>query len=686
MDRDNITADAQAGGRVGRRPVLVPQPRRVRWNGGAVSIGALAVTALPERFAEHGAQIIAFADQVRGKPTLPHTPVHFTVADTEPEGYELRVNQHGIGVCAGDALGALHAMRTVIDLWDQSNSSELPHVEITDYPTFSVRGVFAESFAGTDRMDLADWQRFLDRMGQLKFNIVGISIYGCWDIHHEAERSEFLFTPLSGFPDLKSPQRMVTWDQATQSEIEYRYLPMMFEQNFFGRVAQYAAEQGIEILPHFGGPGHSTLIPRLVPELSALNEYGDPTGYGYCVSRPAARGALARLVKCLVNEHLVPNSIRRLHVAGDEYYPIRNVDPLDRKRVVSPYCKCADCAALSPGQMLIEYLLQVGHVLADDGITMVHWQDTLVREGVLNEYLDRAEASGLPRPAIAWWKYNDPVPTPDASRTETWSCPTTGLASFLFPQDFVPNIEMALRRGHRAGAVGAFAYCLPDPADHMNYAFLADLAWNMDASGDAGEFRHRWAQYLCKNPKDVADARLALSLASSITSSYPLMMYILQHILPFFATATAGATRYPDDVLRSIAAVQPPFADVLRQTADTLREAKALMPEGRDVRYWPNPANTWRNNHTRLIESLGLFLEVLTAARQLEPITEKELCELSQKSTALLHLAADCKPDYLVPATLREHWVFIREIGPALSRLREGTGVAAAETWYAWTV
>lgn len=667
-------------------PALVPQPRDVRWTGGEIRIGRLAITSLPESIAAHREQIETLAGLVTGAPTHPHTPVHFAVRDAEPEGYELRTNAHGVGISAGDSLGALHAMRTLVALWDHSGGSTLPEVEIADHPTFPVRGVFAESFAGTDRMELSDWQRFLDRMGQLKFNTVGVSIYGCWDIHHEGARSEYLFTPLREFPELTSPQRMVTWDPATGGETEFRYLPKMFEHDFFGEVARYAAQQGIELVPHLGGPGHSTLIPRLVPELSALDERGEPTGYGYCVSRPAARDALARLVRCLARQHLVPSRIRRLHVAADEYYPIRNVDPRDRKRTVSPYCRCAGCAALTPGQMLIEYLLQVGEVLAPEGVTMVHWQDTLVREGVLDEYLDRIEAADLPRPTIAWWKYNDPVPTPDASRTETWSCPTTGLAAFLFHQDFSPNIEMAVRRGHRAGATGAFAYTLPDPADHMNYAFLADMAWNLEASDGAAAFPQRWARYICDKPDDVTAARHALTVASNITSCYPLMMYVVQHVLPFFATATAGATYYPDDVLRSFAVVQPPLVDVLRQTADTLREAVALMPAGRDVRYWPNPITTWRQENTRLIDSLDLFLEVLAAARQPEPVTEDQLVELARESNALLRFTADSKPDYLVPATLREHWGFIREIGPTLRRLREGDGVAAAESWYAWIV
>lgn len=665
-------------------PPLVPQPSDVHWIQGKVAISRLSVTSLPEELGAHRSQIEALAAGIRGEPSHPHTAVTFVLVVAAPESYKLQVGPDGVSISAADSLGALHAMRTLVDLWDSHDGGVLPMVEVTDHPTFSVRGVFVESVFGTDRMNIQDWQQFLDRMGQLKLNTVGVSIYGCWDIHHEGERSEFLFTPLDEFPELKSPQRVVTWDPVSEREVEHKYLPKMFEFNFFGKVARYAAERGIELVPHLGGPGHSTLMPRAIPELSAVDEQGEPTGYGYCVSRSSARDALHRLVLCLVQQHLHPNGIRRLHVAADEYYPIRNVDPQDRKRVVSPYCQCEECRRLTPGQMLIEYLILVGQVLAAEGITMVHWQDTLVREDVLDEYLDRVESLDLPKPAIAWWKYNDPVPTPDASRTETWNCPTTGLTSFMFHQDFSPNIEMAIRRGHQAGATGAFAYTVPDPADHMNYAFLADLAWNLEASGGAAGFQRRWAQRLC--PDDAASAQHALSLASNITACYPLMMYVLQHVLPFFSTATAGATSYPDDLIQSFAIVQPPLADVLRQTADTLRDAVSLMPEGREVRYWPNPVTTWRHETTRLIDSLDLFLDVLAAARQSEPITENELASLSRKAHALLKLTANSKPDYLAPATLREHWGFIREIGPALKRLREGAGVPAAESWYAWIV
>lgn len=663
--------------------VLIPQPQSVIRSGLQVPIGGVAVTELPDELAAYRSKVFELADTVSGPADCPVLPVRFTVFEGRPEEYKLGVDRSAVRIEASDGLAALHAMRTLVDLWDSTGGSALPAVEIADGPTFAARGVFIESYAGADHMSLADWHQLTDRLGQLKFNTVGVSLYGCWDMHH-GERSEWLFAPLHDFPQLRSPQRMVTWDPATEREIEYRYLPKMFEQDFFGAVARYAARQGIEVLPHLGGPGHSTLIPRCLPELSALDDKGNPAGYGYCVSRDCAKETLTRLVRSLARQHLAPNGIRRLHVAADEYYPIRNVDPTDRKRVVSPYCRCARCRDFNAGQMLMEYLVLVGQVLAEEGITMVHWHDSLVREGVLDEYLDRLEAMGVPQPTIAWWKYNDPVPRPKAGRTETWSCPTVGLTSFLFQQECWPNIETTLWRGRDEGTTGAFAYTLIDPADHLNYAFLADFSWNCDSSSGAAGFRRRWARYLC--PDDTESAQQALSVASTVTACYPLMMYVVNHVLPFFATASADATADPDDVLRSFSVTQPAVGEVLRQVVDTMRDAVSLMPEGRDVRHWTNPTAVWRNEATRLADTLDLFLGVLAAARQPEAPTESQIALLADQATELLRLAARSKAPYVAPMTLREHWGFVREIEPVVKRLRESEGLRPAESWYAWMI
>ncbi|WP_026876878.1 glycoside hydrolase family 20 zincin-like fold domain-containing protein [Jiangella gansuensis] len=663
-------------------PALVPQPRRLEWGDASLPAGRLVFAEVPDALAAFRPHLERLLAAV-GTGGEPEVAVALTRATTESEGYELDVNADGVRVRAGDPHGALHAVRTLVDLWDGGDGDGLPHVRIADHPTYRRRGLFAESFAGSDRMDATDWRTFIDRAGQLKLNTVGVSVYGCWDLRHDTSRSEYLFVPLDDFPQLRTPQRMVTWDVRTGREVTQVYLPTFFADDLFAEVVRYAAEQGIEVIPHFGGPGHSTLLPRLVPDLSALDDDGAPTGYGYCVSRPAARAALLAVVANLVRQHLVPAGVRRLHVAADEYYPIRNIDPDDRLRTVSPYCRCDGCRDLSPGEQLIEYLMAIGGLLAEHDIGMVHWHDTLVREGVLDTYLDRAAAAGFRQPVITWWKYNDPVPVPDARTATTWVAPTTGLFATLFSQDFGPNIETMLRRGRQAGAEGVLAYTMPSPADHANVACLADLAWNLEGSGGATGFRTRWARLL--SPADPDAAAHALSLAGTVTASYPLMMYLLQHVLPYFATSAAGVTTYPDDIVRAAALTQPPLADVLRQSRATVLDAVASMPAGRPVRYWGDPAGTWSHQLLRLAGSLGLLLDLLAAAR--DPGDGPDAAgELTARGVDLMRATAAGAPAYLVPATLREHWGLVREIGPALERLRDSGAVTAPENWHAWII
>ncbi|NED94768.1 family 20 glycosylhydrolase [Phytoactinopolyspora alkaliphila] len=680
MSTSSVTDAPGAAFGGSRPPALIPQPREARFSADRLPVGRIALDPLPASLAAYQSHIERLMATV-GDHSESAVRMSVTAMNGPPEAYELEIGADAVLIRASDAHGALHAARTVVDLWDGGNGRHLPHGRVDDHPTYRTRGVFTESFAGTDLMERADWQAFIDRLGQLKLNTAGISIYGCWDIRHDVDRSEYLFVPLDEFPEVRTPQRVVTWDPDSGEEVTLEYLPRIFTENFFGELVRYAAEQGIELIPHLGGPGHSTLLPRLIPELSAWDDDGNPTGYGYCVSRPEARAALSAVVSNITRQHLRPHGVRRLHVAADEYYPIRNVDPEDRLRVVSPYCRCDGCRDMSPGQQLIEYLVTVGRSLAEDGITMVHWHDTLEREGVLNRYRERVAEEDLPAPVVSWWKYNDPVPVPDASGGETWVSPTTGLFATLFNQDFSPNIETTLRRGGRAGATGAFAYTMQTPSDHANYACFADLAWNLEGSGGATGFRRRWAELIC--PDDADAATHALSLASTVTGSYPLMMYLVQHILPYFSTAAAGVTAYPDDIIRAASITQPPLEDAYRQVKATLLDAAGIMPEGRNVRHWGSPTETWRRQSIRLAGSLALFLDVLEAAR--EP-GEDHAGRLTDRGVQLMRQTADATPAYLVPATIREHWGFVREIGPALERLRATGGPVAKESWHAWIV
>lgn len=166
---------------------------------------------------------------------------------------------------------------------------------------------------------------------------------------------------------------------------------------------------------------------------------------------------------------------------------------------------------------------------------------------------------------------------------------------------------------------------------------------------DRGEWSHSGAAGRASCPDNAESAQHALMLASTITACYSLMMYVVNHVLPFFATAAAGATTYPDDVLCGTGAIPPPPG--------------ATRPPGwcdrlaRSSQSW-----TWHGSRT--------------------PPTDAQVATLGEQATDLLRLAATSKTPYVVPMTLREHWEFIRQIGAVVKRLRDTEGLRPAESWY----
>jgi hypothetical protein len=666
---------------------LIPQPRKVRAGEGRVFVSRLILETFPEPFSDYQTTFSRCLGKIVGPGEALPLKVRVSVMPGPEQAYELNIDGTGVDILATNPLGALYAARTLIDIWDQA-SPHLPALSILDSPTYPIRGVFVESNRGADLMGFEDWCSFIDALAQLKFNYVGISIYGCWDLRHDGERSEFLFVPLRDFPQLHTPQRIRTWDPGGGQEVSYEYRPKMFEENFFGRVVRYARESGVTIVPLFGGPGHSSLLPRLLPELSAVDEAGNPVGYGYCVTREGPRRLLRAVFRSLIEQHLLPNGITLLGCQGDEFYPILNLDPEDPLKSVSPYCRCEGCRQLTPGQLLTEYFSLVGGLLSTHGIRMFHWQDSLVREGVLEEYADRVDAEGIPKPVVSWWKYNDPIPQVPETAFETWVTPTPGLIGSLFYQDFALNIEGWLREGQRARAQGVFAYSSPDPAYHKNYACLADLAWNLEASGGAGGFKRRWARYVA--PGAPTRAEYAYAVGESVLASYPLMTYILDRLLPYFSTSPKGVTRFPDDLVRPFSASIPTMTSVLRQVRDTLRESMRLLPETRGLGWWPNPHAQWETELLRISEHADIFLGLITLARRLNAESvadlEPEIASLERQGEQFLRRLARGKADYQAPGVLREHWYLISELRSSLLRLAadEERLPAPRDSWQAW--
>jgi hypothetical protein len=654
----------------GRLPVppLIPQPRSIveLAGPGPAALSALVADRLPEPFAEQ-AEPIAAALASDSRASRLALPVRFAIGDAPEQGYRLRLRKDRAEIQAGDGLGALHGARTLASLAGAGEPA-MPALEITDSPSFPRRGVYLESTRGTDLMELDDWRALLDGLAALKLTTVGISLYGCWDLRHDSERTEFLLVPLRDFPTLRTPRTVTTWDRVAGGQVRRSHLPRMFELDFFADVARHARARGLEVIPFFAGPSHSTLVPRLLPALSAKDPDGRPVGYGYCVSDPAARDLLARLLDNLAWQHLRPNGVAMLGCGADEYYAIRNLRPDEPGALIDPRCRCAGCDHLSLGEQLVAYLVLAAEVLDRHGIRLVHWHDSLVREGVLAGYRRALDARRLPSPTLAWWRYSFPLPEPDTSLFEAWVSPTIGLVASLFLTDTTSNIEAWLRSGGRRGASGVLAYGVAHPVLQRNIACLADLAWNLEGSGGALGFGQRWSRYVAGDRAD--EAQLAYTVGGTVLGSNPLVLHLLDHGLPYFALSMRDGVEFPGDLLAALAVRTPALTTLLAQCRDALRAATAAMPPTRGPTPLCDEATVWRAETGRAADHLDLVLGAVALAREARDLPrdvyEERVGGLERATRELLDRIQVVVP-YQEPYVLREHLAFLRGLRAAIA-------------------
>src|SRR5690606_29976348 len=64
------------------------------------------------------------------------------IADNSPaESYQLSINEKGVKITASSGAGLFYGVQTLFQLFPADGSAQLPHVNISDAPRFSYRGL-----------------------------------------------------------------------------------------------------------------------------------------------------------------------------------------------------------------------------------------------------------------------------------------------------------------------------------------------------------------------------------------------------------------------------------------------------------------------------------------------------------------------------------------------------------------
>jgi len=504
----------------------------------------------------------------------------------------------------------------------------------------------------------------VDELARLKMNVLGVGLYGCWCVQYRGEVTEFLMVPVPGHPELRTPGSVRWYSPAEARWKERSSTPRMFADDFFGDLVAYGSSRGVRVIPFVNSLGHNTLFPRLVPEISALDDEGRPTGYGYCLSNPKTWEFVTGLYGDIIDRYLAPSGADAFHIQMDEIYPVIGADPADPRRTVNPDCRCPKCAGSPAGERIRAYVARLASFLASRGMKhVVVWNDQLTRHMDLvdDTFLSELRAQGVrDRVVLHWWWYDNQsiherVHPRLGKGLRAWVGPMTSYFSWAYYRVSHPNIEKMLAMGHDEGAEGGVSYSIYDPANDFDFALMADGTWNR-GSRAATVFPKLARRLGGAAPQDLERALEALDRAAES----PAVRNVVYYTYTYPNAKQPYPRRYPLEALEIIEGAGPGARAALVEMRSAAEQAWDLL---RSVERRPDrgTVSNLLAEAARFAALAGAFVGLLDARAALGsglPDTMAELpASVGKARERLLQSMAAAesrKPQYLVPAVLRD--------------------------------
>lgn len=562
---------------------------------------------------------------------------------------------------AGSPKGILYGVQTLIQMIQPGTSGDslcLPLAVIEDEPDIPVRGIYAECFWGSDLMELGDWKAMVDEMVSFKLNTLSIGIHGCWPVRYPTDgnsRSEFLFAPVLDHPERMPESRIHYFDPVAKQTATKTYRPALYENDGLGQLIAYAVERGIRVVPLFNGPGHSRLLPRLYPHISAVDKRGEATGSGYSLTHPDTFPMLKRILKRLIDRYMKPFGQTWFHIGMDE---------------ISGWCS-RDLEKYTPRELFELYFVEIGRYLIDNGMEKIMiWHDMAESMTDFDESFEALlERSGLAgKVVIQWWNYTMPLFAVKSVRgAESWTAPSTGYLSGMFYQDYLENIENRINEGSEHAFQGAVSYALYSPAYRRNTAYLAEKSWNTQKR-NVSDFEHRYAGWIVSDETEQwARGMREMRKMFQYSSTFVLLLEI-----GVFTGNGDRSRPYPARIIRSVLATDGTHK-AYRVTRALAQNALLSFERGNAVSGREYDLHVNRFECRRVIGLIDALLGLVDAVRaqeriangpvarrgELAAVCERLERELDALDALLLEMQA-VLPRYIVYVAWREY-MFLRE-------------------------
>jgi len=451
----------------------------------------------PDCFSEDGVKIAA---------TVGSRP-----ADVKhPGGYELTVRADGVRIQGYDETGVLYGVVTLTQLliWNGCGAV-LPALTVTDWPENGIRGIKEECRYGSNVMEAEDWLGLIDEMVDKKFNFLQIALYGCWCVQYDGKVSEYLYMPVKGHPELKTPMTVKYFSPSENRWIEYEKLPALFQNDLLDQMFRKARNYGMQLSTSWNSFGHNTLLPALIPACSAKEEDGvTTTRTGFCTSNPYTYELLFGIYDQIIDDYMIPYGMDIFTILLDEVHDDVGYNAEDPKRIRSPWCKCPKCKDLDKGDIFINHAIKLCSYLKKKGMKSVIMAcDMLLPNrrkslGWLGDRLMAAidEAGLRDTMLINWWAYFDHVEKmyfdnvhPELGLRSV-SVPWNGYYNWSFLQHPMRCIQLNAQMNHRDGGEGLYLYAMWEKCYDRMHDCAADYAWDYEGTGSVQDVTDRYVQ------------------------------------------------------------------------------------------------------------------------------------------------------------------------------------------------
>lgn len=230
------------------------------------------------------------------------------------EGYRLTVTKEGIIIRSSTERGAFYGLQTLLQILN-INQTEIPFLEIEDYPRFAYRGLHLD--VGRHMFPVSFIKEYIDMLAYYKLNTFHWHLTEDQGWRIEIKKYPKL-TTIGGFRD----QTLIGYLRNKPKQYDNEKYGGFYTQEEVKEVVAYAASKYITVVPEIEMPGHALAALSAYPELACgKNPASFKAAYEWGVFDDvfcAGKEQTFKFLQDVLDEVLPLFPSEYIHIGGDE--------------------------------------------------------------------------------------------------------------------------------------------------------------------------------------------------------------------------------------------------------------------------------------------------------------------------------------------------------------------------------